>query len=165
MITAIGCGDELTTRIAREAADRQAQQNTAMAELNKQVATGTRDLVSADAQARTDVLRVHHDLQAERMRLDSGWSSLEEERRQLAMDRRTQSILAPFGTIVATVILVTLVLGFCWYALVAIRRDDGGHAELNELLLAELLPEQRTQLTGEPLSRPLLGESSPQSLP
>ena len=66
-----GC-DDAATRVAREAADRQAQQNTTMAELNKEVAGGTHRLVEADAQARKEVIGVHRDLQAERSRLDTG---------------------------------------------------------------------------------------------
>ena len=63
-----GC-DKKATQIAREAADRQAQQNTAMAQLNKEVASGSHQLVEADAQARQEIVGVHHDLQAERTRL------------------------------------------------------------------------------------------------
>ena len=50
LLAAHGCDDK-ATKIAREAADRQAQQNTAMADLNKEVASGTHKLVEADAQA------------------------------------------------------------------------------------------------------------------
>jgi hypothetical protein len=46
-----GC-DERATHVAREAADRQAEQNTTMASLNKEVSRGSRELVAADAQAR-----------------------------------------------------------------------------------------------------------------
>jgi len=68
----IGGCDDRVTQISREAADRQAQQNTAMAELSKEVASGTQRLVGADAQARKEIVGVHRDLQAERMRLDTG---------------------------------------------------------------------------------------------
>ena len=89
-----GC-DDRATQIAREAADRQAQQNTEMAELNKEVASGTHQLVEADAKARTEIVGVHHDLQAERTRLDTSWSELESERREIAGQRRTESMLVP----------------------------------------------------------------------
>ena len=115
-----GC-DDRATQIAREAADRQAQQNTAMAELNKEVASGTHQLVEADAQARKEIVGVHHDLQAERTRLDSGWNELEGERRQIAGQRRTESMLVPVTTLVGGGLLVVVLLGFCWYALVAVR--------------------------------------------
>ena len=68
-----GC-DDLATQIAREAADRQVQQNTAMAELNKRVASGTHELVAAERRGPQEVIGVHKDLQAERTRLDTGWS-------------------------------------------------------------------------------------------
>ena len=70
LIVTSGC-DDAATRIAREAADRQAQQNTAMANLNQEVASGTHQLVAADAEARKEIVVVHHDLQAERSKLDS----------------------------------------------------------------------------------------------
>src|SRR4051812_28760879 len=87
-----GC-DDRATQIAREAANRQAQQNTAMSELNKEVAAGTRELVAADSQARKEIVGVHHELQAERTQLDTGWDALENERRQIADERRTESML------------------------------------------------------------------------
>src|SRR5262245_51317897 len=77
-----GC-DDRETQIAREAADRQAQQNTEMARLNKEVASGTHELVAADAQARKEIVGVHHELQAERARLDTSWKDLEGERQQI----------------------------------------------------------------------------------
>src|SRR4051794_23484157 len=80
-----GC-DEDATQIAREAANRQAQQNTAMSELNKEVAGSTRELVAADSQARKEIVGVHHELQAERTRLDTGWDSLEKERQRIAAE-------------------------------------------------------------------------------
>ena len=71
VILTSGC-DDRATQIAREAANRQAQQNTAMADLNKEVASGTHQLVEADAQTRKEIVGVHHELQAERTRLDTG---------------------------------------------------------------------------------------------
>src|SRR4051812_16251423 len=78
-----GCDDN-ATQIAREAADRQAKQNTEMAQLTKEVASGSHQLVEADARARTEMVGVHHDIQAERSRLDTSRSELESERREIA---------------------------------------------------------------------------------
>lgn len=141
-----GCDDRVT-QVSREAADRQAQQNTAMAELNKEVAGGTHGLVAADAQARKEMVEVHHELQAERGRLDSAWSEVERERQQLAGQRRTESLLIPVlqaGGIVAVVIIL---LGFSWRAVVALRGSDNTEAHLNELLIRELVPENPTPLS------------------
>ena len=107
-----GC-DDRATQIAREAANRQAHQNTTMAELNKEVASGTRKLVAADAQARKEIVGVHHDLQAERTRLDVGWNSLEQERQQIATQRRTESMWVPVVQAGGLIAVVVALLGFC----------------------------------------------------
>jgi hypothetical protein len=136
-----GC-DERATQIALEAADRQAQQNTAMAELNQEVAGGSRELVTADAQARKEIVIVHRQLQAERNRLDTGWNALEQERRQIAHTRRTESMLVPVAAICGGLLLASVLLGFCWYALVAAHRGEHTDAQLNELLIREFVADQ-----------------------
>jgi hypothetical protein len=144
-----------------EAADRQAQQNTAMAELNKEVASGSRSLVAADAQARKEIVGVHRDLQAERTRLDTSWGALEEERKEIAGQRRTESMLVPVTKLVGGVALVIALLGFCWYALVAARRSDDTDAQLNELLICEVLGDEPTLLLSDQHVPRLLGQPSP----
>ena len=118
LILMSGC-DDAATQIAREAADRQAQQNTAMAKLNQEVASGTHQLVAADAEARKEIVVVHHDLQAERSKLDTSWNSLEDERREIAGQRRTESWLSSMTTIIGGVLLTAMLLGFCWHAVFA----------------------------------------------
>jgi hypothetical protein len=138
---ASGC-DERATQIAIEAADRQAQQNTAMAELNAEVADGTRRLVEADALARKEVLTAHRELQAERNRLESGWTVLDQDRRQIARLRQTESVFVPGITLIGGIAVVIVLLAFCWYAVVASRCNDDAAAELNELLICEFLADQ-----------------------
>lgn len=132
-----GC-DDRATRIAREAADRQAQQNTAMADLQKEIAGGTHQLVASDADARQKILDVHHELQAERLRLDTGWSTLENERRSIASRRQAESLLVPFLTIVGGAVLAALTLGFCWYALYTACASDTD-STVNEILISEVV--------------------------
>jgi hypothetical protein len=156
-----GCDKEEAARIAREAADRQAQQNTAMAELNKEVASGSRSLVAADAQARKEIVSVHGDLLAERARLDTGWGALEEERKKIAGQRRTESMLVPVTKLVGGLALVIALLGFCWYALVAAWRSDDTDAQLNELLICEILPAETPLLLSDQHAPPLLSQSQP----
>src|SRR5262249_35050075 len=144
-------------QIAREAADRQAQQNTEMARLNKEVAAGSHELVRADAQARKEVIGVHHDLQSERTRLDTSWQDLEVERCQIAGERSTESMLVSVCVLVGGLSLVVVLVGFCWYALVACRRSEDMDAQLNELLIQEILPEVQPLLQASQSSRSLLG--------
>lgn len=152
-----GC-DDSATEISREAANRQAQQNTAMAELNKEVTRGTQRLVEADSQTRKEIVGVHHELQAERTRLDTRWEALEQERRQIAGERRTESMLVP----ISGLLLATIVLGFCWYALAAVRHDDGNDAQLNELLIHEILPDETPLLTSSQPMPSLISNSAPE---
>ena len=142
VVILIGGCDERATRIAMEAADRQAQQNTAMAELNKEVASGTRHLVDSDAKARQEMLAVHRDLQDERARLNTSWNALEEERREIMTQRRTKSMLASMTTLLGSLLLVGLLLGFCWHALVAASRSGAEDAQLSHLLIHELLADE-----------------------
>lgn len=153
-----GC-DDPATQIAREAANHQAQQNIAMAELNKEVASGTHQLVKADSQARKEIVGVHHELQAERTRLDTGWSELEVERRKIAGQRRTESTLVSVISGVAGIALVVALLVFCWYALVAARSVDGADAQLNELLIREILSDDSGLLASPRQTGSLLGHS------
>jgi cobalamin biosynthesis Mg chelatase CobN len=153
-----GCDDK-ATQIAREAADRQAQQNTEMAQLNKEVASGSHQLVEADAKARTEIVGVHHDLQAERERIDTSRSELESERREIAGQRRTESMLIP----VSGLLLLVVLLGFCWYALVASRRSENSDAQLTELLIQEIVPNEPSLLSSKLPS--LLSHSNPDNRP
>jgi len=141
LVLTSGC-DERATQIALDAADRQAQQNTAMAEINREVAGGARHLVEADAKARGEMVALHRELQAERSRLDSGWTSLHQERRQIASQQRTESMLLPAISLIGGISLVIVLLAYCWYALVASRRNDAAAAELSEILVREFLADQ-----------------------
>jgi hypothetical protein len=144
-VLATGC-DDRAAHVAREAADRQAQQNTTMAELNKEVAGGAHRLVEADAQARREMVGVHRDLLAERTRLDTGWSALEDERRQIAGQRRTESTLLAASQVVGAVLLVVTLLGFCWYVLVAARSDTISDPELQAILVDQVIAADATLL-------------------
>jgi hypothetical protein len=163
LILMTGC-DERATQIALEAANRQAQQNTAMVELNQEVASGARRLVDADSQARQEFVGVHRDLQVERTRLDTGWNDLEQQRRQIAAQRRTESMLVPMTTLVGGLLLAVVVLGFCWYALMAARRSDDTD-QLNELLVCEILTDEPSLLSTRSRGPALLGQSRPDEQP
>jgi hypothetical protein len=112
MMLANGCSDDRVVHVATQAADRQAEQNDTMAKLQQDVAGGTQQLVAADADARHEIVAVHHDLQTERSGLDTGWSALEEERKQIAHERRTESVLLPTIQLLGGLVLVVTLLGF-----------------------------------------------------
>lgn len=138
LILLAGCDDEVA-KVAREAADRQAQQNAAMAELQQTVARGTQELVIADAEARREMVGVHQELQAERERLDTGRDALEAERQHAAQQRRTESLLVPTLEAAGVVLTAIVIVGFLWHVLARERTNEAVDVELRELLVAELL--------------------------
>ena len=132
-----GC-DPTATQIAREAADRQAQQNTAMAKV-----------VEADAEAHKDIIGVHHELQAERTQLNSGFSKLEDERRKMAGERRTESMLVAVAKLAGGGLLLVVLLAFCWVVLFSARQEEPC-AELHELVLKEVLATEPKRIVEGP---------------
>jgi hypothetical protein len=156
-----GC-DERVVEVAREAADRQAQQNQVMAKLQQEVAESTHGLVAADAAARRDFVAVHHDLQSERQGLDKARTAMELERQALARNRRTESLLVAIVPLVSGAVLLTTLLLFLRQTLQ--QSTDGVDAELNELLLVELVGptaegSESPGRLGTPFSTPALPSS------
>ncbi|MCH8047139.1 MAG: hypothetical protein IID44_25840 [Planctomycetes bacterium] len=129
-------------KVAVEAAERQAKQNEEMARLNRETAEGAKRLVEADAQARKELTEMQHDLQAEQAEVGEQRDQLEAERKQIAGQRRTESMLGPIlkGCAAAAVIAVTI--GYCWSLLFSLRRQDDAGQVLSELLVDELLSEK-----------------------
>ncbi len=147
--------------VAREAADRQAQQNNEMARMNREVTEGTRRLIEADAQARQETMEVHHEIQAERVSLQTGFDQLETERKRIAQQRRTESMVVPAVQSGGSILLGISVVLFCLVLLVGFRQTENSDAELNELLLVDLAREQ-PRLLAAPEGRP---DDSPDALP
>jgi hypothetical protein len=147
-----GCADKdrhkEVAEVAKQAAERQAQQNTEMARLNREVAEGTRRLVEADAATRKETTMVHRDIQAERTSLNDGFDKLEAERKQMAQQRRTESVLVPAIKTIGVAIMATAVVLFCLLLLVRFRSSDASDAELNELLIHDLVSEHPRLLSG-----------------
>jgi hypothetical protein len=120
-----GCSDARVSAIAREAADRQAQQNLEMAKLNREVAEGSKRLVS-----------LQQDLRSDQAEVVEGFNALESERRAMAAHRHRAPIIANAITGVGLTIACVLPLLLCWYLL----RDV--HDEQNDPVVTEILIEE-----------------------
>jgi hypothetical protein len=148
----VGCGEQHHYRevaeVAQQAADRQAQQNTEMAQLNRDVVDGTRRMVAADAVARKDIITVHQGIQDERAGLKDGFDALEAERKEIAGERRTESILVPAAKATGMAVVAVVVVGFCWALLFGLRRSNTTDAELTELLIHDLARDEPRHLRG-----------------
>lgn len=152
LILVAGCTDgdrhKEVAEVAKQAADRQAEQNREMTRLNREVAEGTRRMVQADAEARREMIVVHQDIQAERTSLNDGYAKLEGERQQLAKQRRTESLLVPAMKTIGVAVVATAVVVFCLLLLTRFRSTDAADAELNELLIYDLVSEYPRLLAG-----------------
>jgi hypothetical protein len=132
-----GCHDEVA-EVAREAADRQARQNQQMAQLQSEVARGSRQLVEEDGKARRQALAVHRDLQTERSQLSQGWNQLETERQAIAGQRRTESFLSSLTVGSGAVLAGLFALAVAWLALFGLRREEEAAADACVLLVEDL---------------------------
>lgn len=161
MMLATGCDrDERLARFAEQAAERQAEQNRRMADLQQEVAEGSRQLVEADAKARTEFTQLHRDLQSERSEIGQQRDALEEERREIASQRVTDPLIAAAILETGVLLACLLPLVLCWYLL---RQGD---AELADALVTEILLEDLTKqqpLLLAPPARRLLTTDSPET--
>ena len=139
ILQTMGCGSSgQVARVAIQAADRQAQQNDELVRLNREVATGTKTLVEADAQSRQDLIAAQQQLQAQQADVGRNRDQLEIERKTIARQRQTVSLWTPLLQGLGIVLLAVLPSGLCWCLLYGLRRDSDGSQELSELLVMEL---------------------------
>lgn len=119
-----GCPHGDSERLA-EMADRtvqmQAEQNTAA------------------ARAHQGFVTLHSNLQTERSDLNEQFSKLEQDRRDLHRERRSELAWSESFRFLAIVIAATMPLFLCAYLIWAACRTSDGHEAVNELLISELV--------------------------
>ena len=126
--TFLGCDEnERVAQVAIEAAEQQAKQNERMAQNNRKV------------------LDMQHDLQAEQAQVGNLRDELEDERRDIASQRLTESRLGPILKSCAAAALSIVTIGFCWYLLYGLKSEDADQL-LGELLIEDLMTEDPTLL-------------------
>lgn len=150
----IGCDkDKRLVEFAQEADQRQAEQNHEIAKQNHEIAAATKNLVEADAKARQELVALERDLQTERATIGEQRDHLEAERRELATQRRRESLLAQLLAGGATLVACLLPLVLCWYLLQGLRSQSHDEA-LGELLVMELASGASSPLLPAPEYRP-----------
>lgn len=135
LATLTGCHDEVN-EVAREAADRQAAQNTEMMRLNREVAHGVEQMVTSDAASRRDLLAAQQQLQTYAGELAHQFERLEEQRAEYSRERyRTLNLtdaLRGSGALLAGILALAIVRQL----LATARQDEGGWLLAEEYLLA-----------------------------
>ncbi len=143
-LTLAGCYDEnvRVAEVAREAANRQAEQNRQMAELHKQVAEGSKRLVEAEAQTRGELTALQRDLQQSQADVGRQRDQLEGERREFADHRHRDPIVAAVITDFGMVLACILPLLLAAYVLYCVRDPAQTDATMAEILVQELVAEK-----------------------
>ena len=144
MLTAMGCDEDENKRLAEMAdkhLDRQAEQNRQMADLQREVAQGTRELVEADAKAREEMVALQRDIQAERTEVGRQRDALENERRNFATKRHLAPIIAAAITNAGLLLACLLPLVLCWYLLHR-RAEPADDQTVAEVLLEDLVADR-----------------------
>jgi DNA-binding protein H-NS len=136
--------DERLARMAEQSVEQQANQNTEMARLNREVAEGTNRLVEADSQARQELLAAQRDLQRHQEQVGMQRDALESERKVWAGQRRTESVLAPIVSTLGMTLLALLPLVLCWRLLHGLGRTD--EHQIGDLLIQEIVSPEPTLL-------------------
>ena len=145
-----GCDeDQRLIEQAREADERQAEQNRQIAHQNHELAEATNRLIEADAKSREELVALERDLQAERAAVGRQRDALEAERKQIATQRRHESMWAECIGGAATLLACLLPLMLCW-RLLAGWRDGGSDEALGELLTIELAGDSASPLLPAP---------------
>ncbi len=139
MIAGCSSQDERLARFAEQAVERQAEQNRRMADLQQQVAEGSRRLVEADAQSRAELTNAHRALQAERVEIGRQRDALEEDRQEIASKRITDPLIAAALMNAGILVACILPLVLCWYLLRHSETDVPGDAVMAEVLLNDLV--------------------------
>jgi len=157
-----GCQSNENQRLAEMAErqlDRQAEQNQRMADLQEEVAEGSKRLVEADAEARREMIGLHHDLQSERHTVGEQRDALEADRKQLATQRHRDPIIAESIRQIGLLLCCGLPLVIC---LLLLRRpiEPSSDQEIAELLIADLVSAQPQLLRGPDDSRPRLAQEA-----
>lgn len=138
-LTMIGCEeDERLVEMAEKHLDRQAKQSEQIIDLQQEVTEGSRRLVEADAEARKEMIALQRDVQSERVEVGQQRDALEDERRDLASQRRLDPIIATAITNIGLLLACLLPLVLCWYLLHP-RVEPADDQAVAEVLLEDLV--------------------------
>ena len=136
-----GCDPSENERVAEMAEQqlvRQSEHNRQLADLQREVAEGSRRLVEADAQSRAEMVTLQREVQAERTELGRQRDTLEQERRELASERRMAPVIAAAIQHIGLLLICILPLILAWYVLENPQRPTDDQV-VSEVLLDDLL--------------------------
>ena len=159
----IGCHDEPDSRVEKvmqESLQRQAEQSQQIAEQSRLSAESVRRVVEAESDARSEVVELqrdiverddagrkqlaelsqttHNQMNAERVALDNQRADVDQERRQLALERNRDPIVAQSIVVVGITLACLIPLFLAGYVLYSLNRGDADEDFVNEVLVSEI---------------------------
>ncbi len=140
ILIAIGCSSDENSKLAQMAADyadRQTTQSQRVLEIQKELATGSRNLVEADALARKEMAVIQRAFQTERLQLAQSYDQLELERRSIAAERNRAPIVAASITNIGMIFVCLLPLLLC-LMLIYRKSVDDEQGLIIEFMLANI---------------------------
>ena len=150
----VGCGgnDERLVKMANDHDARQAEQNQHMADLQKQVAEGSKRLIEADALSREKFLTIQNNLRADAAAIGQQRDALEADRREIAAQRNRDPIVAAAIIQVGLWLACLLPLILAGYLVYAMRHSPSqDDAIVAEFLITDIAAEHPL-LLGPPTS-------------
>lgn len=159
LLLAAGCADspdEDFRQLARQTLHEQSAQNNRLAEQTRQIAEASQQLVEGDAQARRELLEAQRqltsELHAERASLNRQHDELEQERRDIAVQRQRDPVMAQAIGAVGVTLSCLLPLLLAGYIIYSLNHGGDNDDALSELLVMEIA-------SGEPLLLPRTGKA------
>jgi hypothetical protein len=151
-----GCSnDDRLAQMAKDHESRQAEQNQHMADLQKQVAEGSKRLIEAEGESCNKLLAMQDNLRADQAAIGKQRDRLEDDRREIAAQRNRDPIVAAAIEQIGICIACLLPLVLAGYPIYATKHA----ASEDDAIVAEFLV---TDLTGSkslllpPPEKPLL---------
>lgn len=141
---ALGCGgpDERLAEFARQSNQQQAAQSERVASANVETAQAGRRLIEADAQARSDLIALQHDLRSDQADVGRQRDRLELERQAIARERQHDSMMGS-GLVALGLLMACLSPLLLAAASLAGLFTEPTAAELDEALADELVLSSR----------------------
>jgi hypothetical protein len=131
-----GCSDDSRlVQMSKEHEARQAEQNQRMAELQKQVAEGSKRLIEAEGESRNKLLAMQDNLHADQAAIGQQRDHLENDRREIAAQRNRDPIIAAAIEQVGLAIACLLPLVLAGYLIHATKHT----ASEDDVIVAEFL--------------------------
>ncbi|PQO40371.1 hypothetical protein DTL21_00060 [Bremerella cremea] len=152
---AIGCDEDELLELAKRHNLSEAERSRLMAELHGKVAEGSSEMVASDAVARKELVTLHREVQAERAEFGKQRDALELDRKEIAAERKRDSLTASAILSLGTLAGCLAPLAICWYLLRS-PLGESNDSEVAELLLSDVIAAQPVLLNRPETNPPKL---------